>query len=115
MAWGQSIAQGLGNAGNAWGDAVDHNLDQALKVIQNRLLSQEIQGRLQEQQARIKQMSTPQFQTLSTPGGGTAGVMTDPYTHAPLGKPQTLVAGDRPVKTIDEAWLQAAERENGGQ
>src|SRR5271167_377265 len=80
MAWGQSIAQSLGNACNAWGDAVDHNLDQALKVIQNRLLSQEIQGRLQEQQQRLKRMNQPQpYGTVETQQG-LQGLTFNPQT-----------------------------------
>ena len=71
MAWGQAIATTAGQAGNDYGRAVDSNIDTALKVIQNTLVSAELQQRMREQDLRMKQMQipTPQGTYAETPQG----------------------------------------------
>lgn len=80
MAWGQAIATTLGGAGNDYGRAVDSNIDTALKVIQNKLVSAEIQQRMREQELRMKQMQVPHPEgTYATPQG-VVGTTFDPNT-----------------------------------
>src|SRR5208283_4804442 len=82
MAWGQAIAQTAGNVGNDYGRATDANIDTALKVIQQKLMMQEVQSRLKEQDLRMKQMQQPSPQeTYQTPQG-TEGVTFDPNKGA---------------------------------
>jgi len=106
MAWGQAIANSFGRAGNEFATATDANVDRALKIIQAKLLQAEIQGRLQEQQLRMKQMQVPKNILLNTPGGGTNVVQENPMTGA-IGSPQTLVPGQPVIKPLKQQYDEA--------
>ena len=114
MGWGQAIAQGLGRSGAELGTAEDAQIKTALDAIQGKLMQQEVQGRLREQDMRMKQMQTPQASYMPTPGGGTDVVMQDPFSKAPIGKPQQLIPGQNVPKTLDQAWIDATTAEQGG-
>lgn len=80
MAWGQSIASGIGRAGNEFGTAVDYNLSTALQVIQQRLVAQQIQQQIRESEERMKRANVPSPQGIIQLPQGTFGASFDPNT-----------------------------------
>ena len=78
MAWGQSIAQSVGRVGNEFGSAVDSNIQTALSVIQQKLMAQELQSRIREQDLRLKQMQQAQPQGAYSTPRGVFGATFDP-------------------------------------
>lgn len=110
MGWLGAITRSVGRAGQAYGEASDQRITDALGLIQQKLMIQEIQQRVKESQQRLQQQNRPQL--IPLPGGGTAQLPIDPATNT-YGKPQTLVPGGTDAKTLDQAWIEAKTREDG--
>jgi len=83
MGWLQAIGSTAGQLGNDIGTAYDKNVNDALHIIQSKLMLSDLQNRITQQGIQIKQSQMPQPKgIIAVPGGGQAGVTFNPNTSS---------------------------------